>query len=57
LAEAELIDRAETVARSIPNSRHLTGVMVEKATALIAIAGKLTAQGKLDQAPVSFERG
>ncbi len=50
LATAGLLDRAERVARLINDSPELTGVMVEKATALIAIASKFVQEGKPDRA-------
>lgn len=50
LAAADLLDRAEAVARSITNSEELEGVMLEKATALIAIASKFAKDAKPDRA-------
>lgn len=50
LAAADLLDRAEAVARSITNSEELEGVMLEKATALIAIASKFANDAKPDRA-------
>lgn len=50
LAAEDLLDRAEAVARSITNSEELEGVMLEKATALIAIASKFAKQAKFERA-------
>lgn len=49
MAAADLLDRAESVALSIPNSSAFTGAMVEKATAILAIASKHLAEGSSDR--------
>lgn len=48
LAAADLLDRAESVALSIPNSPKTSGAMAEKATALLAVASKCIGEGKRD---------
>lgn len=50
LAAAELLERSEAVARSIPNSDDRSGYMVEKATALLAIASKFLDQNRAERA-------
>lgn len=50
LAAANLLERAEAVVRSIPNSGDQSGYMVEKATALLAIAAQFLAQNRAEHA-------
>ena len=50
LVEADLLDRADQVAKSIVIAPELTGALVEKATALIAIASRFAQAHQSDRA-------